>query len=119
MLNLNQLTSEIYMAIRNKKLTIDLALLRKFQRDTHYLFPTPSNTDEPNFLLMKAIVESWPKNKLTSSRHSIDATYFGFLIGIMTAQAHYMSISEEKQIIKKIFKGRCCSSDQTKGDFGT
>lgn len=92
------------MAIKNKKLTIDLALLRKFQRDTHHFFPTPSNTDEPNFLLMKAIVESWPKNKLTSSRHSIDATYFGFLIGIMTAQAHYMSISEEKQIIKRFLK---------------
>jgi hypothetical protein len=83
---------------------MDMKFLRKLQADAVHFLPTPLNVDEPNFQLMKAIVESWPKKKLQSSQQSEDATYFGFLIGVMTAQAHYMTICEERQTIKKFLK---------------
>ena len=83
---------------------MDMKFLRKLQADAVHFLPTPLNVDEPNFQLMKAIVESWPKKKLKSSKQSEEATYFGYLIGVMTAQAHYMTICEERQTIKKFLK---------------
>ena len=90
--------------IKRKLPNDDMKLLRQLQRDAVHFLPTPLNVDEPNFQLIKAIVESWPKKKLQSSQQSEDATYFGFLIGVMTAQAHYMTICEERQTIQKFLK---------------
>ena len=90
--------------IKRKLPNDDMKLLRQLQRDAVHFLPTPLNVDEPNFQLMKAIVESWPKKKLQSSKQSEEATYFGYLIGVMTAQAHYMTICEERQTIQKFLK---------------
>jgi hypothetical protein len=83
---------------------VDMKFLRKLQADAVHYLPTPEKVDHANFQLMKAIIESWPRKQLTSSKQSSDATYFGYLIGVMTAQAHYMNICEEKQIIKRFLK---------------